>query len=189
MRINALAIVGPTGVGKTAAAVEVCRRIDGEIVSIDSRQVFPGLDTCSNAPTPEELRGVRGHLVSCLEVGERIDAARYVGMARPIVDALVLEGRLPVLTAGTGLYLKALLEGLALGGHPADPDLRAQLEAEAERDLARLHGRLAAVDPEAAARIDAANPVRLVRATELALRRQRGDTATPAPARSLAAVK
>jgi tRNA dimethylallyltransferase len=189
MRINRLAIVGPTGVGKTAAAVEVCRRTGGEIVSIDSRQVFRGLEICSNAPTPEELRGVRCHLVGSLEVGERIDAQRYVDMARPIVDSLVLAGRLPVLTAGTGLYLKALLDGLDLGGYPADPPIRATLEAEAERDLPRLHRRLAELDPEAAARVDAANPVRLVRATELALRRQRGDAATPAPTTSLAVVK
>lgn len=188
-RINPLAIVGPTGVGKTATAVGVCLRTGGEIVSIDSRQVFRGLEVCSNAPTPEELRGVRCHLVGCLEVGERVDAARYVAMARPIVDALVVERRLPVLTAGTGLYLKALLEGLDLGGHPSDPTLRARLEAEAERGLRRLHRRLAALDPEAAARVDAANPARVVRATELALRRRRGDTAVPAGPAPLAAVK
>jgi tRNA dimethylallyltransferase len=189
MRISPLALVGPTGVGKTAVAVEVCRRTGGEIVSIDSRQVFRGLEICSNAPTSNELQGVRCHLVGCLNLGERIDAARYVGMARPIVDALVLAGRLPVLTAGTGLYLKALLEGLDLGGHPADPRLRATLEAEAERDLPRLHARLAALDPEAAARVDAANPVRLVRAAELAVRRHRGDTPAPGAPGPLAAVK
>jgi tRNA dimethylallyltransferase len=187
--MNPLAIVGPTGVGKTATAVEVCRRSGGEIVSIDSRQIFRGLEICSNAPTPEELRGVRCHLVGCFDVGERINAARYVGMARPIVDALVLAGRLPVLTAGTGLYLKALLEDLDLGGHPADPALRVRLEREAERDLPGLHRRLAALDPQAAARVDSANPVRVVRATELALRRQRGDAVTAARARPLQAVK
>jgi tRNA dimethylallyltransferase len=189
MPMNPLAIVGPTGVGKTAVAVEVCRRAGGEIVSIDSRQVFRGLEICSNAPTPGELRGVRCHLVGCLEVGERIDAQRYVRMARPVVDALVLEGRQTVLTAGTGLYLKALLEGLDLGGHPADPALRAQLETQAVLDLSGLFRRLSALDPGAASRVDAANPGRVVRATELALRRQRGDVPAPATATPLAAIK
>lgn len=181
MRAAPLALIGPTGVGKTAVAASVCRRTGGEIVSTDSRQVYRGLEICSNAPTPAELGGVTCHLVGCLEVGDKIDAARYVALARPIVDRLMADGGGVVLTAGTGLYLTALLDGLDLGGHPADPELRAELELEAEADLAGLHRRLAGLDPEAASRVDSNNPVRLVRATELATRRARGDQAVAGP--------
>jgi tRNA dimethylallyltransferase len=184
-----LAIVGPTGVGKTAVAAAVSARSGGEIVSIDSRQVYRGLEICSNAPTGDELGGVRCHLVGCLEVGEKLDAARYVGLAGPIINDLRHQGRLPVLTAGTGLYLRALLEGLDLGGHPADPVLRTELEAQAEQDLGGLHRRLADLDPEAAARVGHTNPARLVRAAELALRRLRGDQATAAAWPPLTVIK
>jgi tRNA dimethylallyltransferase len=185
---TALAIVGPTGVGKTAVAVRVGTQTGGEIVSVDSRQVYRGLEICTNAPTAEELGGVRCHLVGCLAVGEKLDAARYVAMAMPVIDNLAGEGRRPILTAGTGLYLRALLEGLDLGGHPADPTIREGLEAAADHDLAGLHRRLVRLDPEAAARVEPTNPVRVVRATELALRRRRGDRAA-AGLRPLAAIK
>jgi tRNA dimethylallyltransferase len=184
-----LAIVGPTGVGKTAIAAHVGVGTGGEIVSIDSRQAYRGLEICSNAPTAEELGGVLCHLVGCLEVGEKLDAARYVRMARPIVDGLLAKGRLALITAGTGLYLKALLEGLDLGGHAADPGLRAELEAQAASDLAGLHARLVALDPEAEGRVEPTNPVRVVRATELALRRSRGDQAAAATWPPMAALK
>jgi len=148
--------------------VELCRRIDGEIVSIDSRQVYRGLEICSNAPSAEELRGVRCHLVGVMEPGQKIDAAAYVAMARPIVESMALDSRTAVLTAGTGLYLKALLDGLDLGGHPADGVLRRGLEAQARSDLGALVDQLAEMEPETASRIDRANPVRVVRAIELA---------------------
>ena len=189
MRTTALAVVGPTGVGKTAVAARVAAAIGGEIVSIDSRQVYRGLEICTNAPTAKELGGVRCHLVGCLQPGKKLDAARYVSLARPIIDDLRRHGRVPVLTAGTGLYLKALLEGLDLGGHAADPQLRAELEEEAERDLGGLYGRLAGIDPEAAVRVEPTNRVRVVRATELALRRQRGDQPETAGWAPLAAIK
>jgi tRNA dimethylallyltransferase len=189
MPSTAVAIVGPTGVGKTAVAAMLAVRTGGEIVSIDSRQVYRGLEICSNAPTADELGGVRCHMVGRIEVGEKLDAARYMELARPIIDQLQRAGRLPVLTAGTGLYLRALLEGLDLGGHPADPLIRAELEAEARRDLASLHARLAGTDPGAAARVEPTNPVRVVRAMELALQRQRGDQRVGAAGAPLAATK
>jgi tRNA dimethylallyltransferase len=184
-----VAIVGPTAVGKTAVAVALCRRRGGEIVSIDSRQVYRGLEICSNAPTPSDLQGVASHLVGEIQVGQKIDAAAYVGRARSIVERLVARGRPPVLTAGTGMYLKALLEGLDLGGHAADATLRARLEAQANSNLSRLHRKLAQLDPRAALKVDASNPVRVVRAMELAMRRQRGDTVTTRAAPALTVTK
>jgi tRNA dimethylallyltransferase len=187
--VTPVAIVGPTAVGKTAVAVELCRCVGGEIVSFDSRQVYGGLEICSNAPSPGSLKGVRCHLVGEIPVGQKVDAAAYVGMARPIVEGLIAAGRPAVLTAGTGLYLKAFLDGFDLGGHAADAPLRRQLEDQASDDLPALHRRLVALDPGAAVKVEASNPVRVVRAMELTLRRRRGDRATTAPAPALASTK
>jgi tRNA dimethylallyltransferase len=164
-----LAIVGPTAVGKTAIAVAVCRAIGGEIVSFDSRQVYRGIRIASNAPTRGELRGVRCHMVGVIDPALPVDAARYVAMARPLVEGLLTGQQLPVLTAGTGLYLQALLEDLDLGRVAPVPAQRARLRAEASKDLSRLVARLRRMDPGAAARIDVRNPVRVVRAIELAV--------------------
>ena len=184
-----VAIVGPTAVGKTAVAVELCRRVGGEIVSFDSRQVYRGVEICSNAPTPKDLKGVRCHLVSEIPVGQKVDAAGYLRMARPIVEGLIASKRQAVLTAGTGLYLKALLDGLDLGGHAAEVELRHRLEDQARDNLSALHQRLAQLDPGAAAKVDASNRVRVVRAIELASRRERGDRATTTASPALAATK
>jgi tRNA dimethylallyltransferase len=184
-----VAIVGPTAVGKTAVAVELCRRVAGEIVSFDSRQVYRGLEVCSNAPSPSSLKGVRCHLVGEIPMGRKVDAAAYVGMARPIVEGLIATGRPVVLTAGTGLYLKAFLDGLDLGGHAADAALRRRLEDQARKDLPALHQRLRQLDPAAGAKVEASNPVRVVRAMELTLRRLRGDPATTARAPALTTTK
>lgn len=182
-----IVIAGPTAVGKTAVAVEVCRRIGGEIVSVDSRQVFRHLAIASNVAGPEELRGVPSHMTAVLEPDQRIDAARFTAMARPVLDEIRSRGAVPVLTAGTGLYLRALLEGLDLGGHPADPALRRELETEAALDLDALFHRLAELDPAVAADTDRRNPVRIVRRLELAILRARGRGATLGPSEAIPA--
>jgi tRNA dimethylallyltransferase len=183
--------VGPTGVGKTVVAVEVCRALGGEILSIDSRQVFRGIEVVSNAPTAAELKGVACHLVGVLEPLGRVNAARYVALAQPILDRVRLDGRLPVLTAGTGLYLKALLEDLPLGGVTPDAEERARLEAWAADDLPGLLDELRRLEPGAAAAVDPHNPVRVVRQVELArARRATGAIAADLPsARPVAAIK
>jgi tRNA dimethylallyltransferase len=147
-------------------AVELARRLSGEILSFDSRQVFRGIEVSSSAPTPEELGGIPVHLVSHLDPSEDLTAARYVGMAREAVQPGGRPANL-VFTAGTGLYLKAYLEGLDLGGMGAVPDLRETLEAEAERNLPALAQRLVDLSPELAALTDLHNPVRVVRRMEL----------------------
>jgi tRNA dimethylallyltransferase len=164
-------------VGKTAIAVEVCLRVGGEIISVDSRQVYRGLEVASNAPTPAELRGVPCHLVGVVEPSDRMDAARYVRLARPVVERLAVAGTPVIFTAGTGLYLRALLEGFDLGGVAPDPALRAELETAAAADLPLSVDRLRTLDPEGARGIDLQNPVRVVRRLEIALLRGRKDAA------------
>jgi tRNA dimethylallyltransferase len=161
-------------VGKTALAVDLCLAAGGELISVDSRQLYRGVEIGSNAPTAAELRGVPAHLVGVLEVTEKVDARRFVVLAEAALAAVEQRAALPVLTAGTGLYLRALLDGYDLGGLPADPALRAELEAAAAGDLPALAERLRGADPQA--RVEPTNPVRVVRALELAILRRRGLT-------------
>ena len=163
----AIALMGPTASGKTALAVDWARRFDGEVVSVDSALVYRGLDIGAAKPTADERVGVPHHLVDVREPWQPYSAAEFAVDARAAVDDIVARGRLPILAGGTGLYFHALLRGLAPMPE-ADPDTRAVLEAEArERGWAALYAELAAVDPEAAARIHATDAQRIQRALEV----------------------
>jgi tRNA dimethylallyltransferase len=162
-----VAVVGPTASGKTALALRLARARSGEIVSCDSLQVYRGLDIGSAKPTPEERAEVRHHLLDVAEPDEPFSAATYAGLARAAVADIAARGRLPVVAGGTGLYLRALLQGL-FEGPARDEALRRRLEGLAERfGDRRLHRLLARADPEAAARIQPRDRVRVVRALEV----------------------
>ena len=166
-----LVIAGPTASGKTALALELARRLGGEIVNADSQQVYRGLDAGTAKPTREELAAVPHHLVDLVdgaEPGDRMDAARWVALADEAIAGIASRGRRAIVVGGTGLYLRALLHGV-VAAPGRDPALRAALEEEAERrGRPALHARLAAVDPEMAARIRPNDLVRIVRALEIA---------------------
>jgi tRNA dimethylallyltransferase len=164
-----LVLGGPTAVGKTAAAIAVARRFDGEVVSADSRQVYRGMDIGTAKPTPEERAATPHHLIDVADPDDDFSLAQYVGLAREAIGGILARGRLPILAGGTPLYLNAVAEGWRVPHAPPDPALRAALEAEAARDgLAALEARLAAADPVAAAR-SAGNLRRVVRALEVFL--------------------
>lgn len=161
-------LTGPTASGKTRLAIELARLLDGEIVSADSQQVYRGLDAGTAKPTAAERAAAPHHLLDAAEPGEGMDAARFVALADRAIAEVAGRGRLPIVCGGTGLYIRALLHGVAQAPG-RDPALRAALEAEAERSgRPALHARLAAVDPEAAARIGPNDLVRIVRALEIA---------------------
>ena len=165
-----VAIVGPTASGKSALALRAAEMLGGEIVSADSRQVYRGLDVGTAKPTRAERESVPHHLIDVVDVGERYDVARYQRDARAAVAEIERRGRRPIVAGGTGLYVRALLDGLALSALPADPDVRAGLEeAAASGGGAALHRRLAELDPDAAARVDARNVRRVIRYLEIAL--------------------
>lgn len=163
----AIALMGPTASGKTALAMEWAERCNGEIVSIDSALVYRGLDIGAAKPDAAMQARVRHHLIDVREPWQTYSAAEFAADARAALIDIAARGRLPILAGGTGLYFRALLEGLAPMPE-ADPDTRAALAAEAaERGWPALHAELARVDPEAAARIHATDPQRIQRALEV----------------------
>ncbi len=162
-----IAIVGPTASGKSALALRLAEERQGEIVSCDSLQVYCGLDIGSAKATAEERQRVPHHLLDVVAPDQPFSAAEYARLARAAVAGIRDRGRLPVVAGGTGLYLRALLEGLFSGPARAEP-LRRRLETLAERfGDARLHRLLARRDPEAGRRISPRDRVRIVRALEV----------------------
>jgi tRNA dimethylallyltransferase len=162
-RRTAIALAGPTASGKSEAALALAETLDGEIVSVDSMQVYRGLDVGTAKPSREEQARVPHHLVDVVDLTEAFDAARFVQQAERVLAEIYARNRVPILCGGTGLYFKALLEGL--GSAPAaDPALRAQLDAI---PLADLLQELAAKDPATFARIDRQNQRRVRRAVEV----------------------
>ncbi|MCR6496770.1 tRNA (adenosine(37)-N6)-dimethylallyltransferase MiaA [Thermomonas sp. S9] len=166
-RPPAVALMGPTASGKSAYAIALAQRLGGEIVSVDSALVYRGLEIGAAKPTPEERARVPHHLIDVCDPWQPFSAAEFAQQARAAIDGILARGRLPVLAGGTGLYFRALLDGLSEMPQ-ADPDVRAALAAEAaERGWAVLHAELARVDPEAAARIHATDAQRIQRALEV----------------------
>ncbi|MEX2372768.1 MAG: tRNA (adenosine(37)-N6)-dimethylallyltransferase MiaA [Dehalococcoidia bacterium] len=163
-----VAIVGPTASGKTAAAIEVARRLPAEVISADSRQVRTDMAIGTAAPTRDELAAAPHHLVGVVAPDAPWTITDWLGRARAAIDEVHARGRLPLVVGGTGQYVWALLEAWEVPAVPPDLALRARLEAVAATEGAEaLHARLAAVDPPSAARIDARNVRRVVRALEI----------------------
>ena len=166
-RPRAIALMGPTASGKSAYALDLAERLGGEIVSVDSALVYRGLDIGAAKPTRDEQARVPHHLVDVREPWQPYSAAEFATDARVAIDAIVARGRIPILAGGTGLYFRALLEGLADMPH-ADENVRASITADADvRGWAALHADLAVVDAEAAARIHATDAQRIQRALEV----------------------
>ncbi len=162
-----LVICGPTASGKSGLALAIARRLPAEIISADSVQVYRGLDIGSAKPSPQERAEIPHHLIDCCDLDDTYDAGRFVEDADAAIRAIHQRGRLPLVVGGTGMYLRALVYGL-LEAPPRDDDLRRRLQARlAEAGPDALHAHLAAVDPEAAARLHPHDTVRVVRALEL----------------------
>jgi len=161
-----LVLTGPTGVGKTAAAVALARRLPIEVVSADSRQVYRGMDVATGKPTAAERAAVAHHLVDVVEPDDRYHAARFRADAEAAIADIRARGRLPVVVGGTGLYIRALIRGLD-PAPPADPVFRRELEGVAAREgRGALHARLTTLAPAVANRLHPNDEVRVVRALE-----------------------
>lgn len=160
-------IGGPTGIGKTAAAIELAERFGGQIVSADSMQIYRGMDIGTAKPDAVERNRVQHHLIDIVDPDEAFSAGRYAGLAGRIITDLWTNGRLPFLVGGTGLYIKACLHGL-FRERAADPAVLDRLNREAEAVGApAMHEKLRRHDPDAARRINPGDTFRIVRALEL----------------------
>jgi len=161
-----LALVGPTASGKTEASLAVAERLGAEIVCIDSTLVHRGMDVGTAKPTPEERRRIPHHMLDLVEPGQPFSVAEFQVLAVRAVEAIRARAGRPLLVGGGGLYYRAVVDRLRFPG--TDPSVRRLLEAEASAlGPEAMHGRLASVDPEAAAKIPPANVRRTVRALEV----------------------
>ena len=180
VRPDVVVVTGPTAAGKSALALELAERFAGEIVNADSMQVYQYMDIGTAKPSSEERARVPHHLLDVVPPDVQYDAARFAEDAEEALARIHARGRLPLLTGGTGLYIRALLDGLT-ASVGRNPERRAELEAEHARTVAagepgRLHARLARVDPESAARLHPNDAVRIIRALEI--HEGTGETAT-----------
>jgi tRNA dimethylallyltransferase len=161
--LRGIFIAGPTAVGKSAVALALAEKVGGEIISVDSMQVYRGLDIGTAKPTMEERARVPHHLIDVCDLQASFDAANFVQLAETAVSKIQARGGTPVFCGGTGLYFRALLEGLG-EAPPANESLRAELEAT---PLAQLLAELQQRDPAAHEKIDRQNPRRVIRAVEV----------------------
>ena len=163
-----IVIAGPTASGKTAAAVELCKLIGGEVVSADSMQIYRGMDVLSAKPTVEEMDGVPHHMLGIADPKEKFSAAKYRDMAKEVISGIVARGNMPVICGGTGLYINAMTRPMDFS-EKCDEALRKELLAMADMPGGRekLHAMLKEIDPETAQKLHYNDVRRVTRAIEV----------------------
>ncbi len=160
-------IVGPTAVGKSEIACSLAKRIDGEIISCDSMQVYRELRVVTSKPSPRMLKAVAHHLVDCVSVGEEFDVARFNALALEAIRAVHARGRVPIVAGGSGLYMQVLLDGI-FPAAPKNEAVREEFKKQAQRYGSEyLHKKLQKVDPAAAVKIHFNDVRRIIRALEV----------------------
>ena len=163
-----IAIVGPTAVGKSALAIELAKRYNGEIISCDSMQVYKGMDIGTAKPTREEMSIVKHHLININEPNESFSCADYAILAKKAINDIVKRGKTPIFCGGTGLYLDSVIEIPSFCETAKDEEYRAYLENYAkEHGNESVHSMLKEVDPESAEAIHPNNVKRVIRALEI----------------------
>lgn len=168
MNDKIIAVAGPTASGKSALALELCKRLDGELISLDSMQIYRGLDIGTAKPTKAEQAEVRHHMIDICEPTENFSVAEFAERAHKVIADVQSRGKKAVLCGGTGLYLDTVLGRLDFGEIESDEKLRGELIAFAEKNGAEaLHERLREIDPQAAEKIHKNNVRRVARAIEI----------------------
>ncbi len=160
-----LAIVGPTGVGKSELAIYLAENLKGEIINFDSIQFYKELNIGTAKPSKEDMEKVPHHLYDFLDLEEEFNAAKFIELADKTIDEILEKEHLPILVGGTGLYLRALEYGLFPVEIPEN--IREKVRKEAEKDLNKLYEELKNLDPEYAAKISPKDKVRITRALEV----------------------
>ena len=167
-KIPLIAVVGPTASGKTALGIEIARRLNGEVISCDSMQIYKGMDIASAKPTTDEMKGIPHHMIGIAEMSESYSVARYVDEAKRAIAEIHSRNKMPILVGGTGLYFSSLVDNLTFAEEEDTSELRAKLTAEAaeignEAMLKKLHE----IDPEYAETLHPNNLKRIIRALEV----------------------
>ncbi len=167
-KIPLLAVVGPTASGKTALAADLAGIYNGEVVSADSMQIYKGLSVSTAKPTEAEMKGIRHHLIDCLEPEQEFSVADYVKTATAVIKDIRSRGKLPILCGGTGLYVSSLIDNISFESSIGSTELREELERFAETEGRHaLWLRLEEIDPETAAIVHENNLPRVIRALEV----------------------
>ena len=178
-----ICVVGPTATGKTKMGVALAKRFGGEVVSVDSMQIYRGMTIGTAAPTAEEMDGVRHHMVAIADPAESWSVARFTEQADLCIGDILRRGKCPVLVGGTGLYLDSILSGRTFAPGHSGGEIRKTLQAELAREgIESLYRQLREVDPETAARLPIRDEKRILRALEVY--RETGETLTAHDART-----
>lgn len=165
-----ICVAGPTACGKTKLGILLAQKYNGEVVSVDSMQIYRGMTIGTAAPTEEEMEGVPHHMIAVADPGEQWSAARYAKAAIPVVDDILSRGKLPILVGGTGLWMDAVIQGRTFAGGCAGGKIRAELQSRLEAEgIGPILEELRKVDPEAAERLHPADEKRILRALEVYL--------------------
>lgn len=167
-KIPVIAVVGPTASGKTDLGIEIAKRVNGEIISADSMQIYRQMPIATAAPTAEEMQGIRHHLVQCVQPDSKYTVAQFVSDAQGIIAEIAAGGRVPVAVGGTGLYIDSLLNGIRFADELDNTEVRRQIKSDLEKiGTEAMFKRLCAIDPQAAAKIHINDTKRVMRAIEI----------------------
>ena len=159
-------IFGPTGIGKSSLAIELAKKIDGEIIGVDSRQIYNGIPIGTAQPDSSQLNEVPHHLIGFRKLNEKISAGEYIELIDNKIDEIIQKNKSPILCGGTGLYFKSLKDGIFEGSH-TNEDIRSRLEKEYEIDKEKLFRSLQKIDPDYSNKVHINNKKRLIRALEV----------------------
>lgn len=164
---NIICIAGPTASGKTALAVELAKRLNGEVISCDSMQIYEGMNIGTAKPTKREMQGIPHYMLDVAHPSEDFSVSRYCEMADPILRDILARGKTAIIAGGTGLYMDALIRGNTFAPYPST-GMREKLEAQADRDgMEAMLALLSSIDPDAAAKLHLADRKRILRALEV----------------------
>ncbi len=159
-------IFGPTGIGKSSLAIELAKKINGEIIGVDSRQIYKGIPIGTAQPNASQLNEIPHHLIGFKNLNEKISAGEYIKLIDDKIDQILLNNKSPILCGGTGLYFKSLKEGIFEGSH-TNEDIRSRLEGEYDSDKEKIYRKLQEIDPDYSTKVHINNKKRLVRALEV----------------------
>ncbi len=161
-----IAIVGPSSSGKTSLAIEIAKKLNGEIISVDSRQIYRGLDIGSAKPTLDERQGIEHHLIDIVDVTDEYTVADFSDEAKKKINEILEKGKVPILAGGTGLYFRVLLQDFDLPRVAPNKELRDELEKQTSQEL---YNKLLELDYDIAQKIHFNNKVKIIRALEVCM--------------------